>query len=301
MLSAGRRIDSTESSWTLRDTGELVVLAPSNEKKTIGESHKFIVTGSGYSSEVLAQDAGARWTAVLQAAFVHVRLGADFEYKKQRLGGLTEVGLRRAAEVSGRPVENQRPGIMTYKTDERPTLASMSASPTLPVPEEWLKDAISVATRTPGEHSDEWELAYDLFSASSFQTSGDGRFMMLMMAIEAVLSPESRSDEARAHIEALVSTTRNSSLPQSDTDSIVGALRSLKIEPVGQAGRRLASLLEGKEYQGESPRKFFTQCYELRSQLVHGQQPRPARQEIDYRAAGLECYVSDLLSVLLAI
>lgn len=41
--------------------------------------------------------------------------------------------------------------------------------------------------------------------------------------------------------------------------------------------------------------KFFTHCYKLRSDLVHGKFPPPSRDTIDRAAENLESFVSDLL------
>src|SRR6266568_6474344 len=60
--------------------------------------------------------------------------------------------------------------------------------------------------------------------------------------------------------------------------------------------RRLAKALGTTRYGGETPSQFFTDCYELRSRLVHGGRPRPARDEVARRAANLEVFVGDLLS-----
>lgn len=47
----------------------------------------------------------------------------------------------------------------------------------------------------------------------------------------------------------------------------------------------------------ESPTKFFTRCYDMRSRLVHGLDPRPSRGDVDKRAAELERFTSHLLSI----
>jgi len=47
----------------------------------------------------------------------------------------------------------------------------------------------------------------------------------------------------------------------------------------------------------EKPQTFFTGCYEMRSRLVHGAYPRPSRGEVDRRAAALELFVRDILSL----
>jgi len=44
-----------------------------------------------------------------------------------------------------------------------------------------------------------------------------------------------------------------------------------------------------------APAKFFQHCYDLRSRLMHGAHPLPARAEIDLAAANMEVMLSDLL------
>jgi hypothetical protein len=80
-----------------------------------------------------------------------------------------------------------------------------------------------------------------------------------------------------------------------DREAIIGSLRALQQESVGQAGRRLARSLGEREYMGESPPTFFARRYELRSSLVHGHYPRPDFGEVGTRAANLEGFVGDLL------
>jgi hypothetical protein len=52
----------------------------------------------------------------------------------------------------------------------------------------------------------------------------------------------------------------------------------------------------GATYSGMAPVKFFDHCYQLRSRLVHGQQPFPTSDEVSEVVAQLEVFVSDLLT-----
>jgi hypothetical protein len=47
----------------------------------------------------------------------------------------------------------------------------------------------------------------------------------------------------------------------------------------------------------EDVRQFFNRCYQMRSKLVHGEVPRPTRDEVGVRAASLEVFVGHLLGV----
>jgi hypothetical protein len=95
----------------------------------------------------------------------------------------------------------------------------------------------------------------------------------------------------------LIAETRDSGLPKSEIESITRSLGWLLDQSIGQAGRGLVTVLGDRSYEGERPKEFFTKCYELRSSLVHGEYPRPTRQEVEARVGSLELFVRDLLSV----
>jgi hypothetical protein len=143
-----------------------------------------------------------------------------------------------------------------------------------------------------------WTTAYDLYSSAFSTSSCDARFLLLMMAIETLIVCEERDPATRQHVASLLEATRGASdLPDSQRASIVGSLQWLMSESIGQAGRRLATGLEGKLYMNDPPGKFFTDCYAIRSALAHGYDPRPARSDVDVRASHLEHFVADLLAM----
>jgi hypothetical protein len=139
-------------------------------------------------------------------------------------------------------------------------------------------------------------LSFDLYSGSFFQPSADARFLMLMMALETLLDFHPRSPAARAHVQAIIEATNSAELPKSERVSLTGSLSWLLDESIGQAGRRLAKKLEPRRYGGKAPGAFFTECYGMRSALVHGRVPRPTRDEVGMLAAPLEMFVGHLLS-----
>jgi hypothetical protein len=117
--------------------------------------------------------------------------------------------------------------------------------------------------------------------------------VMLMMALETMMDLAPRSAEATRLVDELIDLTGASELPANEIQSIVGVLEWLRRESIGQGGRRLARTLGARRYADESPANFFTECYGIRSDLVHGGFPRPS---VDGRVATLETFVADLLS-----
>jgi hypothetical protein len=139
--------------------------------------------------------------------------------------------------------------------------------------------------------------AFGLYSASFFAHSVDTRFLLLMTALETLVEPQPRSDAVIAHVNALIEQTRASGLAQAEIESLTRGLEGLRLESIGQAGRRLVRRLGNRRYgETETPTTFFTASYRLRSQLIHGAHPRPSFSEVSSRVSGLESMVSDLLA-----
>jgi hypothetical protein len=171
-----------------------------------------------------------------------------------------------AEESSGRRALNDVHGVMVFECEPSPIFVTVSAKAKVGKPVERFLALLNAAADSDLTMSDKDELAFDLYSAVA------------------------------AHLAQLVATTRNADdIPQNERDALVGSLRGLQQESVGQAGRRLARSLGEREYMGESPPTFFARCYELRSALVHGHYPRPEPGEVGTRAANLEGFVGDLL------
>ena len=141
-------------------------------------------------------------------------------------------------------------------------------------------------------------IAFTLFNASFFQPTADTRFILLVMAIEALIEKTERQSDTVQLVESLIERTSRENIDQSEKDSLRGSLSSLKYESIGQAGKRLAVARLGSEskYQDLEPRDFFARCYKVRSNLVHGSNPFPTFEEVGALAAPLEGFVSDLLT-----
>lgn len=166
---------------------------------------------------------------------------------------------------------------------------------------ESLRNALQSTVDSTPELDDRERLAFDLYAASFSEESADARFLMLMMALETLVKQHPRNREAQDLIASFETTTRSSGLSQPDIDSISGALNTLRNESIGSAGRRLASMLRETGYRGEDAKTFFTECYTLRSRLVHGDNTRPSQLEIGVRAASLETFVADIIAKRLAV
>jgi hypothetical protein len=264
---------------------------------TILNSTQLVLTGDGYDTEAEALAAGERYQSALAVALARHRVGADFGLRAPK-GFFTEAGLAMLQQQCGQPVLNSVHGLMAFKTEPKPRFAFVDAKPLRGVNQGMFEQAFSAAVAARPNLTHREKLAYSLFNASFFRESADSRFLLLMMAVEALLEPVLRSDAERAHVEWLIQSTRDATLPAEARNSMVGALRWLLNESISQAGRRLsADRLGNQNYMNMPASKFFSYCYGLRSSLVHGSTPYPAFDAVSAAAGQLEVFVSDLLTV----
>jgi hypothetical protein len=188
-------------------------------------------------------------------------------------------------------------GIMTFPLRPKQMFASVSGQLTLGVSGDKVMQAIRSARAHSATMTSAERVAYDMYSASFSQPSADARFLLLMVAMEALIPRSERDADARRHIERMIEATQSSELPDQEIRALTGSARSLRFRSIGQAGRALVKGLEPRQYMGLTPVKFFTKCYDLRSALVHGTDPLPPRSEIDRHWANLAHLVSDLIGL----
>ena len=274
--------------------GVSVILQSAIDGTEIRGADRLLLKGEGYDSRQSAEEGAAAWRSRLIAGFASIGMGVDLGTRAPG-SGITDFGKEHLARQFGvERVLNDEHGTMIYECDPPPKFASFSGQAIVGKPGPSLIDFL----KTAGECSvtSRQEAAFELYGASFFVDNADARFTLLMMAVETLVEQKGRSEEAQTHVDQLIELTRDSQLSPSEIKSMVSALEWLLLESIGQAGRRLVGVLTSKTYSGMSASRFFTDCYETRSALVHGQTPRPSRSEVDQRAASLETLVGDLLA-----
>lgn len=277
-------------------SGEDVVLRSSPPSIPLSDAQHVVLLARPYASETDATEAARRWRALLARAFARLNIGADFG-DRAATGVVTAAGLAALEAEHGARVFNDVHGIMVFECHPWPKFVRTEASGTVGKPPDRVQAVVRTAARRNLGMSERELLGYDLFSASFSAESADARFVLLMMAVETLIDPGPRASPVVTHVDSLIATTQMSELPADEIESLVGSLRGFRSESIRQAGRRLAAQLGERRYMHETSQTFFTRCYEMRSRLVHGAYPRPSRSDVDQRAASLELFARDLLSL----
>jgi len=136
----------------------------------------------------------------------------------------------------------------------------------------------------------------EIYSASFFDVSPRSRFITLVTAVEALLDPARRPESVQTLVTEMEGVTRTSAVDDSTKEAIVSSLQWLREESIGQSGRAMARrFLPHQRYDGRSSWTFFTQCYHLRSQIVHHGTVGDPSIDILSLANTMETFVSELL------
>ncbi len=264
--------------------------------ESILRAAQLALTGEGYCSEDAALAAGKRYQDALIVALARQRVGADFGVYAHN-GGYTNHGLARLEQKLQQRVLNDAHGLMVYESEPRPKFELQKIETLRGVNKKQFEMAFLAAASNGNRLSARETVAFSLFHDSFFRQSTTSRFLLLMMAIEALLELRPRSEASKSHVKSLIAQTLNTELSKEEKASMKGALRWLEKESISQAGRHIAQQrLGGMTYKDMSASQFFTHCYGLRSELVHGTISSTTVGQVNQTAGSLELFVSDLLT-----
>jgi hypothetical protein len=289
--------DLSKVCFPTKEGGISVSLRAPSTEQSIRDAERWALFGEGYASEEEALRSGTNFQNALMVALAKMRVGVDFGDRAPK-GHFTAHGLR-GLEEGGQRVLNNVHGLMAYASEPKPTFAAVDVKGVREVDLGSFETEFCAAVAAKPSLSDRQRVAFNLFNASFFQPTDDSRFVMLMMAAEALIKPNSTSPAVNEQVESFVDQTKNSSLEANEKNSLIGSLNRLREESINQAGRRLATeRLSGRTYRGKSAASFFSDTYKLRSTLVHGGVPFPSLEEVRLAVGPLEIFVSDLLTAL---
>lgn len=263
---------------------------------SIEESDRLILRGDGYPDSESALIAATNWCSYVKVGLFKNYVSADFGSRALEGGGMTDEFRASLTRESGVNIMNDHSGITVYNDDVPTGFSRFQAVGVRGQQTQPLLDSISDAREQNIILSDTEQLAFDLLGNSRSSFGPDARFITLMTAVELLIPQEQRPPDSLDFVSICSQILRRSDLSYEAKQSLGGSLRHLKNESIGQAGKRLAQTLDPRTYQGESAETFFSICYAIRSKIVHGTVPRPSITDVSSAAAGMELFVSDLLS-----
>lgn len=273
-----------------------LIIRSADGRQSITDTDDLVVIGTGYVSGEQAWEAGADCLIALKVALAKLRIGADFG-DLQAAGKFTADGLSMLEKQTGKKVLNDRLGVIVYPTDMPISFVSIKSEGVELQNMKMFMTAFHASLEKHRRLTDRELVAYSLFNGSFFQPRSEGRFLLLIMAIEALIQLGPRSPEVLSHVEDLINKTKLAKLPNAERSSLLGSLKWLRKESIGQGGKRLVTERVGNRLYGGLPApNCFSECYELRSQFVHGNSPKNIHDNIGRFVTPLQQLVSDLLT-----
>lgn len=262
----------------------------------INESEYLILKGTGHDSQEAAWQAAEICRDFFTLALAGVRIAADFGDRAPK-SGFAKAGLAMLEREHGKTVKDDVLGVSVFETSLDPIFASFKGNVVIGKNPEQFKALFKRAAKQGSALEDRERLAFDIFSSSFFEPSRDAQLMLLVTSIEVILDVEPRPRSSQKHVEQLIDiTVGNEDLDQAERESLLGALRWLANESIGQAGRRIAGeRLGDHEYDGDNASRFFSRAYGIRSRLVHGIDPFPSIDEITDILPPLKEFAADMI------
>lgn len=253
------------------------------------------IIGGSYPSHEQAKEAAERVKAALLVWAVRQRVGIDLSDGRLR-SVLTNAGKKMFEEMYKRPVRNDVHGVDIYEHEDNMMFVRMAAQMTLG------KDPttfIGQFTETFSRHivlTEKQLLASELFCASFFDVSFRSRLITLVTAIEALLEPAERPRPDKDIVENMEELVRRSGILTETKESLLSSLQWLKYESIRQTGRKLVMhFLGNRDFAGIPAQRFFSYCYDLRSQILHNGKPEDESIDLLSVTNTLQEFVSPLL------
>ena len=254
------------------------------------------IVGRGYPTEEQAREDGDRWFDAVPFAFARVHLGADFRKRKPPSGFFTSfLNQVDAANPDTRTV-NDEPGVVVHPAEALVHFVRGGATGRVGVNASDTVKALREVHASGRALDAGTRLAFDAFSASFTMPSADSRFIMLMVAVEALIERANRPLEDLKDLDALREQVKESQLGDSVKSVLLTNLDDVRRESIGAAGRRLAFDLGDNLYMDLDPVTFFKKCYPVRSALVHGNATQPEVAWVMNATGPLHWFVADLIA-----
>ncbi|MFC9472256.1 hypothetical protein ACFTS5_08685 [Nocardia sp. NPDC056952] len=261
-ISGRARLDIATPRHELTPVGASprVRLSTGNDELTVEKADTLYLIGGSYGSRVDAENAAIRWRIAVQGAFAKLHIGADFGDRVPR-EPTQQPADRMVQEKFGVPTFQGYHGTLVFADDPSPMFGTGHATgysaPSADQMATALKGALTAPRTTPRAED---EAAYDLFSASFFESNPEARIILLTSSIEAFHGNQ-RSGPITRTLETFVATK-----------------------------------LPNGQYGGMPSGDFFIHCYHIRGDIVHGQANRLDRAGVTAAAGQLERMVADLLA-----
>lgn len=295
-IGPNTRIEAKVHELVLDETdGVRVFLRSLTAGQLVNDANELAMRGEGYSTEAQAAAEGKRWIGALILGMISELVGTEFGVRSPT-GWWSPAGLDMiSAAHPGVRAYNDLAGLQVLPQSPPPVFSRVQATAIGGKNGDIIAAHVREAFSQHAEPDERSLLACEMYAASHFMPYQDLRFLMLMIAVEALIEAGTRSAAQVAAIDGLIEHLASLSLSEEERRSLTQTIAQLKTESINSAGKRLVATLGDRKYADKSPKRFFQDCYKARSDLVHGNLGRPAAETIRGLVGPLEHFVRDLV------
>jgi hypothetical protein len=288
--------DEAEELLILKDAkGSQLRLKSGESGVSIKDRSRAALLGGPYDSEEEARAAAEQAKRALLIWAVKQRVGIDLGDGKRR-GGLTTHGRHLLEAEVGSPIRDDIHGVDVYPLQVGLKFFYQNFSASIGKNSKTFVETVATDFGRSADLTEKQVVAAELYCSAFFDVSFRSRLITLVSSVEALLDPPLRSPAALVLVDLLDEQVKAADVDDSTRSSVRGSLQWLRRDSIGQTARQLAAkLLPGREYAGRTAAKFFSFCYDLRSQIVHdGRTHDPAVDLLEVTNT-LNGFVADLL------
>ena len=281
--------------FPVNQLGGILKLTAIGNKEKFNSSNRYHIVGESYKTEKEARASAKKVKIAVLHYAITERMRIDLgNYALLDGFKLSKYGREMYSQQFGAPVQEDYLGITIFEAELMPKFINVSFKGVVGKSIDTFVNKLQQNCGRYTFESTQVTLAAELYSMSHVENTSRVKFLTLVMCLEVMIKPFSRSEEIRSHVSSLIDATKALEVPSEDKNSLLTALSGLKWESISQRGRKMAlDLLGDKKYFSLIPEQFFTKIYNIRSSLVHQGKVDP--RELQNMLGDVDQFVSDIL------
>lgn len=295
-LEHGRSLDGLHQPLTVTlgsEMGECELKLIGSETYLGGQD---LALKSGiFHSAAVAEAAGEKALAGLLLVSVRQGFGLMIHARVPG-GGITKYGKNMLSGGQFDMVYDDSYGLTVFEDTGRTAFAKLGEMRAMiHGPATHFVDTWSSAVNDAAKWDERIRISYDLYASSRFENSSRARFLLLIMAVEALVEQLERSKPELAVIDRLLAAITEAGLPPEQSAALLSGVGMLKRVSIGYACRTyLARSIAARTVTDLDAVNHFSACYRMRSQIVHGGQT-PSVSLLTNNSIRMEKTVRELL------
>lgn len=258
--------DTTSTEIKIANCAQRVLLFSRPPSKNFQKASMFDAVCDGFSSKESAVQFGQNIRNTIMICCALLRMGVEIG-KHEEILDMSSIKKSKKDQSYVQP-ENLN-GLVVYPSEAKIEHVSMNFSMSSGPELERFQNLFSKSFDLCNNLDEKLLLAFELYNSHFFELSIRAKFLQLVSTVECLAKQKRIKDSIIDHLDGLISSSKEklpeiNGISDDEIDSFVQRLHQLKRESISVACRNLI-----QQYLGNDEVKFFKECYNIRSKLVH--------------------------------